>query len=114
MKSRAVMPSKTMKAAFMSEGVEVFGHPPARGGVGQWPLRCGQVVPHVLRPRGARDGTGHRGVTDDPLEEVLCPALDAELAGPRRELFSLRATEKRAFGEGPVDDHAHILFFRQR
>src|SRR6266850_4190205 len=85
MKSRAVMPSKRMKAAFTSERVEIFRHPQARFGVGHRPLPRGQVVAHVVWPAGAGDGAGHRGMADDPFQEVLRPALDTQLAGPGRQ-----------------------------
>ena len=50
----------------------------------------------------------------DPLEEVLRPARDAELGGPRWQGFSLRLAKERAAGEWAVDDDVHLALGGER
>src|SRR3954447_13028233 len=53
-------------------------------------------------------------MADDPLQEVLRPARDAELGGPGWKRFALRAPEERATGERPVDDDVHLALGGER
>jgi len=41
-----------------------------------------QVVGHVRQARGRRNGTGHRRVAEDELEEDLCRARAVDLGSP--------------------------------
>src|SRR5262245_8095002 len=65
-------------------GIEVLGHAPARFRIRHRAVARRQVVLHVFGLAGAGDRAGDRRVRHDPLEEVLRPARDAELRGPRR------------------------------
>src|SRR5688572_16713306 len=106
--------TRSMISRRMSEAIEVVGHALAGGGIGLRAAAGAEVVGHVLRVAGAGDGAGHRGVRDDPFEEVLRPALDAELRGPRRQGFAFGAPEERAFGERAIDDDRHVPFGGER
>src|SRR3954470_5635947 len=88
---------------------ELFYHPPlfvvqprrlARGGV----LGCVEGI------RGRRDDAGHAPVGEDPLQERLRPAGDADAL----EALGSAAGEKAALCEGSHDDDAQAELLRER
>src|SRR5512134_1814882 len=92
--------------------IEVLGHSPSGILVRQWPESGAEVVLHVLRIAGAGDGAGDCRMRDDPFQEVLRPARDAELGGPRRQGLAFDPPEERAFDERTIGDDGHTEFFR--
>ena len=63
---------------------------------------------------GSGNRAGHRRVRDDPLEEILRPARDAELSGPGRQRLAPGLPEERAFGKRPIGDDGDLSFLGER
>src|SRR5688572_9612959 len=86
-------------------GCDERGHALTRRGVRQLADARLHVVDDVLgtaRPGNhARDG----GVSEDPLQEELGPALAVELGRPRRQRLATNALEQPALGEGAVHEY---------
>src|SRR5512134_1338520 len=94
----------TISRRISTLGIEVLGHSPAGILVRQWPESGAEVVLHVLRVAGAGDGAGDCRMRDDPFQEVLRPARDAEVLRPGRERPAFHLAEKRALDKGAVGD----------
>jgi len=51
---------------------------------------------------------------DVPLQEKLCPRSTIEFRRPIGQRFFSYASEEIATPEGPIHEHSHAPFFRER
>src|SRR5690349_11882663 len=91
-----------------------LGHRSALRRVRHWAEARATVVLHVLwlRRRGYRDR--HGWVPDDPLEEVLAPACDAQFRSDWRQRLAAYAIEHRAVGERAVREDRDPALLAER
>src|SRR6185503_21186626 len=74
--------------------IEIAEHLRAHRRVGQRARAGGEVVAHVLGVAGAGNRAGDRRMGDDPFQEVLRPAANADLRRPGRQRLSLHLAEE--------------------